>query len=110
MALRRLLSLSGLEESQERYYAGRLQHPAHRVAYCALRRAEHQPLGPVAVPRALVAGGRDPPLATPLFFAPPKTSPRYRLVELDAGHWLPETHRSVRSPPGVTWPPRAVHD
>jgi pimeloyl-ACP methyl ester carboxylesterase len=93
--LRRLLSLSGLDQSRARHYADRMQQPGAATAalswYRALVRAERWSPGPIAVPTTFLAGRRDPFFnrTAVLRTADHMTGP-YRLVGLDAGHWLPE--------------------
>jgi len=95
----RLLELglrrSGLPADVARHYAARLREPGAATAaldwYRAAARGERWGPGRVAVPTTYLVGRHDP------FFsgvavrrtADLVTGP-FRLVELDAGHWLPE--------------------
>jgi pimeloyl-ACP methyl ester carboxylesterase len=94
-ALPGLLERSGLPASDAARYAARLREPgALRAAlhwYRALPLAR-RPVGPVRVPTTYVWGARDGALGR---HAAEGTDAdvlaTYRFVELDAGHWLPET-------------------
>ena len=90
-ALRR----SGLAPERAAHYTARLREPGAMSAalgwYRSIPASAGHGAGRVAVPTAYVVGRRDP------FFSAGSvrrtaelvTGP-YRLVELDAGHWLPE--------------------
>jgi pimeloyl-ACP methyl ester carboxylesterase len=95
--LHRMLSVSGLDQSRARHYAERMQEQGAAGAalnwYRALLRTRHPTLGSVAIPTTLVAGRRDPFFSRAAVLGTAEhVTGRYRLVELDAGHWLPETH------------------
>ena len=50
---------------------------------------EREPIGPVSVPTLMIWGNRDQAIGRPGVTAtPPLMDGPYRLVELDAGHWL----------------------
>lgn len=91
------LRASGLDGARADHYAARMQEPGAMTAALAWYRAI--PLsggsgpGRVRVPTTYVVGRRDP-----FFSGAAVTGTRelatgpFRLVELDAGHWLPESH------------------
>lgn len=91
-----LLRRSGLDGDHAAHYVRRLREPGATSAALAWYRAVplargHGP-GRVAVPTTYVVGRRDP-----FFSAAAAARTRdlvtgpYEVVELDAGHWLPET-------------------
>ncbi len=91
----RLLSLSGLDQGRARHYADQMQQPGAATAalswYRALVRAEKWSPGPIAAPTTFVVGRRDPFVSrTAVLRTADHITGRYRLVGLDAGHWLPE--------------------
>jgi pimeloyl-ACP methyl ester carboxylesterase len=90
------LRRSGLNPERAAHYAARMREPgALRAAlgwYRAIGVTRHRGAGRVAVPTTYLVGRRDPffSAAAVRRTADLVTGP-YRLVELDAGHWLPET-------------------
>ena len=90
------LRRSGLGSERAAHYGARMREPGALTAalgwYRAIGGTRHRGAGRVAVPTTYVVGRRDPffSAAAVRRTADLVTSP-YRLVELDAGHWLPET-------------------
>lgn len=89
------LRRSGLPAGVARHYAARLREPGAATAaldwYRAAARGERWGPGRVAVPTTYMVGRSDP------FFSSAAVrrtaglvAGHYRVVELDAGHWLPE--------------------
>lgn len=95
--LRTALTRSGLPTSWADHYVSRMQEPGALAAALAWYRAiPADPgfrAGRASCPVTLVSGRRDPAFAR----AAVRKSEQYvtgpmRLVDLDAGHWLPERH------------------
>jgi pimeloyl-ACP methyl ester carboxylesterase len=108
------LRRSGLDADHAAHYAERMADRATLSAalgwYRAIPVTRRGP-GRVAVPTTYVVGGRDPFFSRSAVTRTRElvTAP-YRLVELDAGHWLPETRaatvtdevlRQLEGPPTV---------
>lgn len=96
MVLRRVLSSSGLPAPFVDRYVARMREPgALRGAlawYRALPVAGGYTPGRVKVQATLVAGRRDPAFSSAAVRGTDRfVDGRLRLLELDAGHWLPET-------------------
>jgi pimeloyl-ACP methyl ester carboxylesterase len=98
--LPRALAGSGLPEAAARRYLARLSEPGALTAalnwYRAIPWSASAPAGTVAVPTTYVWGRGDPYLGRA---AAERTSRyvtgSYDFHELDAGHWLPETHAAT---------------
>jgi len=90
-----VMARSGLPTADRRRYAARLAHPdALTGPLNWYRAARHSGVGahPVEVPTTYVWGSRDPFLGrTAAELTREHVTGDYELVELDAGHWLPET-------------------
>jgi pimeloyl-ACP methyl ester carboxylesterase len=90
-----LMARSGLPTADRRRYAARLAHAdALTGPLNWYRAARHSRVGahPVEVPTTYVWGSRDPFLGrTAAELTREHVTGDYELVELDAGHWLPET-------------------
>jgi pimeloyl-ACP methyl ester carboxylesterase len=95
--VRELLSRSGLPAHRVGHYLERVREPGALSAmlgwYRGIAASRSHPAGRTRVPTSLVFGSRDP------FFAPAAARRTrdfvladYRLEQLDAGHWLAETH------------------
>ncbi len=89
------LGRSGLTEERAAHYTARMREPGAMTAalgwYRAIPVSRGRGAGRVSVPTTYLVGRRDP------FFSSGSVrrtedlvTGRYRLVELDAGHWLPE--------------------
>ena len=62
------------------------------LSYRGIPFALRPPLGRITVPTSLIWGSNDPALArTSVELTADYVAGPYELVELDAGHWLPET-------------------
>lgn len=96
MVLRQSLTRSGLRPDQADHYVARMREPGAMTAalgwYRALPVIRGRGPGRVTVPTTYVVGRRDP------FFSAGSVARtaayvtgRFRQVELDAGHWLPES-------------------
>jgi pimeloyl-ACP methyl ester carboxylesterase len=90
------LRRSGLSRERAAHYAARMREPGALTAalgwYRAIGVMRDRGAGRVPVPTTYVVGRRDPffSAAAVRRTADLVTGP-YRVVELDAGHWLPET-------------------
>ena len=90
-ALRNVWSESGPAEIEE--YLRVLRQPGALTGALNWYRGgltrEREPIGPVSVPTLMIWGNRDQAIGRPGVTAtPPLMDGPYRLVELDAGHWL----------------------
>ena len=90
-ALRNVWSESGPAEVEE--YLRVLRQPGALTGalnwYRGGLTGEREPIGPVSVPTLMIWGNRDQAIGRPGVTAtPPLMDGPYRLVELDAGHWL----------------------
>lgn len=95
LVLPRLLRSSGLPPAVAEGYARRLGSFGARRAALDWYRAipfSRRPIGPVDVPTTYVWGARDPALRRRAAdLTARQVRGAYRFVELEAGHWLPET-------------------
>jgi pimeloyl-ACP methyl ester carboxylesterase len=95
--LRNALLRSGLPEDWADHYTARMREPGALAGALAWYRAiptdPRFRVGRPACPVTLVAGRRDPAFSgTAVRGSEGFVAGRMRLVELDAGHWLPERH------------------
>jgi pimeloyl-ACP methyl ester carboxylesterase len=95
--LRNALLRSGLPEEWADHYTARMQEPGALAGalgwYRAIPTDPRFRVGRAACPVTLVAGRRDLAFSGTAVRASERfVAGRLRLVELDAGHWLPERH------------------
>ena len=94
--LRAMLTRSGLDDARARAYTARMREPGALTAalnwYRGIPHSGGSGPGRVPVPTTLVSGTRDPVFTAASIHATQRfVSADFRLHELDAGHWLPET-------------------
>ena len=87
---------SGLPDEYVNRYAAAMSEPGALTGalnwYRGIPFALRPPLGRITVPTSLIWGSNDPALArTSVELTADYVAGPYELVELDAGHWLPET-------------------